>query len=219
MIINGWKEFFDQQNQEEYFQRLKAFLKTEYAQKAIYPPKADIMKCFEYTDFNEVKVVIIGQDPYYLPRQANGLCFSVTQGIPIPKSLINIYKELVSDVGITPPTHGDLSSWAKQGVLLLNTTLTVVANHPMSHVNQGWEIFTRRVIDVLNQDPTPKVFILWGKHAQNLEPYIHNPVHLILKSAHPSPLSAYNGFFGCRHFSKANRFLMENHRSPIDWQI
>ena len=219
MIQPGWKALFEQENQQTYFQELKQFLNQEYASKTVFPPKGEIVTAFETTDLDEVKVVIVGQDPYPALHQAHGLCFSVRKGVPIPKSLKNIYKELENDVGFICPQHGDLTKWAKQGVLLLNTTLTVVAGQPMSHANRGWEIFTKKVIQTVNDHPSTKVFFLWGRHAQSLEKLIDNPVHCILKTVHPSPLSAYQGFFGCRHFSKANTFLSEHGRKPIDWQL
>lgn len=219
MIQTSWEKLIARESEKEYFQKLKQFLRQEYATKTIFPAKKDMMACFEYTDLEDVKVVIIGQDPYHGPNQAHGLSFSVKKGVALPKSLQNIYKELASDVKMIPPLHGDLTKWAKEGVLLLNTTLTVVAKQPLSHVKKGWETFTKEVILTLNAHPQPKVFMLWGKHAQSLESYISNPVHLILKTVHPSPLSAYRGFLGCKHFSKANLFLQDNQRQPIDWQL
>ena len=216
-INNNWKEFIDSEIEQEYFQNLKKFLVEEYETKKVYPKKSDIFKCFELTDFNDVKVVILGQDPYHQVNQAHGLCFSVNKGIKIPPSLVNIYKEIHSDIGIDIPNHGDLTKWAKEGVLLLNTIMSVVDSKPMAHSNKGWEIFTDRVIKKLNDDDTPKVFLLWGTPSRKKKSLITNPKHLILETVHPSPLSAYNGFFGCKHFSKANEFLKANERKEIDW--
>lgn len=218
-IINGWKRIIDEEKQKEYFQNLKSFLIDEYAKNKIYPRKGEIFKCFELTDFKDVKVVILGQDPYHQPFQAHGLCFSVNKGIKVPPSLVNIYKEINSDIGCKIPNHGNLTKWASEGVLLLNTIMSVRDSSPMSHSNKGWEIFTDRVIKELNDDNTPKVFLLWGAPSRKKKVLITNSKHLILECAHPSPLSAYNGFFGCKHFSKTNDFLKKNGREPIDWQI
>ena len=218
-ITNGWQEFIDNETRQEYFQNLKEFLVNEYNTKRIYPSKKDIFKCFELTDFNNVKVVILGQDPYHQVNQAHGLCFSVNKGIKVPPSLVNIYKEINNDLGYDIPNHGDLSKWASEGVLLLNTIMSVVDSHPMAHANKGWETFTDRVIKKLNDDDNPKVFMLWGSPSRKKKVLITNPKHLILETVHPSPLSAYNGFFGCRHFSKANEFLKMNNRDEIDWRI
>ena len=190
-----------------------------YSKNKIYPRKGEIFKAFELTDFSNVKVVILGQDPYHQPFQSHGLCFSVNKGVKIPPSLVNIYKEIKSDLGCEIPTHGNLTKWATQGVLLLNTIMSVRDSSPMSHSNKGWEIFTDRVIKELNDDDTPKVFLLWGSPSRKKKVLITNPRHLILECAHPSPLSAYNGFFGCKHFSKTNEFLKANNREIIDWQI
>lgn len=219
MEITNWQDLIDQESKKSYFQELKAFLVQEYATKTIYPPKKSILACFDLTPLDQVKVVILGQDPYPNERQAHGLSFSVPHGVAIPKSLQNIYKELASDINITPAPHGNLTKWAKEGVLLLNTTLTVEAKKPLSHTNRGWEVFTKEAIKVLNQHPAPKVFLLWGRHAQSLASEITNPNHLVLKSVHPSPLSAYQGFFGCKHFSKANAYLIQHQRKAIDWKL
>ena len=176
-----------------------------------------IFNAFKYNDINKIKVVIIGQDPYYNPNQAHGLCFSVQHGIPEPKSLINIYKELYNDLLVNPPMDGNLEGWAEQGVFLLNTILTVEKGKPLSHKNKGWEIFTNRVIEEINNDDSPKVFVLWGNEARKFKYMITNEKHLIIESNHPSPLSAYNGFFGSRPFSKINDFLISNGLEPIDW--
>lgn len=218
-ITNGWKRIIDEEKEKDYFKELKKFLLSEYDNYKIYPRKGEIFKCFELTDFKDVKVVILGQDPYHQPFQAHGLCFSVNKGVKIPPSLVNIYKEIHSDLGCSIPTHGNLTKWAKEGVLLLNTIMSVRDSSPMSHSNKGWEIFTDKVIKELNDDDTPKVFMLWGSPSRKKKVLITNPHHLVLECAHPSPLSAYNGFFGCKHFSKANEFLKKNGREEIDWQI
>lgn len=218
-IVNGWKRIIDNERVKPYFVELKKFLLEEYDNYNVYPRKGDIFKAFELTDFSNVKVVILGQDPYHQPFQAHGLCFSVNRGVKIPPSLANIYKEIKSDLGCNIPSHGNLTKWANQGVLLLNTIMSVRDSSPMSHSNKGWEIFTDKVIKELNDDDTPKVFLLWGSPSRKKKTLITNPKHLILECAHPSPLSAYNGFFGCKHFSKTNEFLKENNREVIDWQI
>lgn len=218
-ITNGWKKIIDEEKSKGYFKELKKFLLKEYDEYKIYPRKGEIFKCFELTDFKDVKVVILGQDPYHQPMQAHGLCFSVNKGVKVPPSLVNIYKEIKSDLGCEIPDHGNLTKWANEGVLLLNTIMSVRDSNPMSHSNKGWENFTDRVIRELNEDDTPKVFMLWGSPSRKKKSLITNPNHLILETVHPSPLSAYNGFFGCKHFSLANKFLKENNRTEIDWQI
>ena len=218
-VTNGWKRVIDEEKVKPYFVELKKFLLEEYENYNIYPRKGDIFKAFELTDFSNVKVVILGQDPYHQPFQAHGLCFSVNKGVKVPPSLVNIYKEIKSDLGCKIPSHGNLTKWATQGVLLLNTIMSVRESSPMSHSNKGWEIFTDKVIKELNDDDTPKVFLLWGSPSRKKKTLITNPKHLILECAHPSPLSAYNGFFGCKHFSKTNEFLKKNNREVIDWQI
>jgi uracil-DNA glycosylase len=218
-ITNGWKRIIDEEKGKDYFVKLKSFLLDEYSKNKVYPKKSEIFKCFELTDFKDVKVVVLGQDPYHQPFQAHGLCFSVNKGVKIPPSLVNIYKEINSDLGCKIASHGNLTKWATQGVLLLNTIMSVRDSSPMSHSNKGWEVFTDRVIKELNDDDTPKVFLLWGAPSRKKKTLITNPKHLILECAHPSPLSAYNGFFGCKHFSKTNEFLKRNNREPIDWQI
>lgn len=218
-IVNGWKRIIDEEKEKDYFKSLKQFLLKEYDSYKIYPKKGELFKCFELTDFKDVKVVILGQDPYHQPFQAHGLCFSVNKGVKVPPSLVNIYKEINNDLGCFIPNHGNLTKWAKEGVLLLNTIMSVRDSSPMSHSNKGWEIFTDRVIKELNDDDTPKVFMLWGAPSRKKASLITNKKHLILETVHPSPLSAYNGFFGCKHFSLANKFLKDNNREQIDWQI
>ncbi len=218
-ITNGWKRIIDEEKEKDYFVNLKRFLLEEYEKHTIYPKKGEIFKCFELTDFKDVKVVILGQDPYHQPFQAHGLCFSVNKGVKVPPSLVNIYKEINSDLGCKIPTHGNLTKWASQGVLLLNTIMSVRDSSPMSHSNKGWEVFTNRVIEELNKDDNPKVFMLWGSPSRKKKELITNNKHLILETVHPSPLSAYNGFFGCKHFSKANKYLKDNNREEIDWEI
>lgn len=216
-ITNGWQEFIDSEVSQDYFQNLKKFLIEKYSKKRIYPSKKDLFRCFDLTDFKDVEVVILGQDPYHQVNQAHGLCFSVNKGIKIPPSLVNIYKEIHDDIGCNIPSHGDLTKWAKEGVLLLNTIMSVEDSKPMAHANKGWEIFTDRVIKKLNDDNSPKVFMLWGSPSRKKKSLITNPNHLVLETVHPSPLSAYNGYFGCKHFSKANEFLKSHGRKIIDW--
>ena len=214
-----WKDFILAQQAQPYFQELLAFVHEEYRTKTVFPPSQDVYNALKYCAHDNVKVVILGQDPYHNVNQAHGLCFSVKRGNDIPPSLQNIYKELKSDLGIDPPPHGELTHWAKQGVLLLNTILTVEAHKPLSHKGKGWETFTDHVIEQLNRDPLPKVFVLWGNNAKQKASLITNPNHLILSSSHPSPLSARYSFFGSKPFSRINRFLVENNRDPIDWRI
>jgi uracil-DNA glycosylase len=216
---NDWDNLLKDEFKKDYYLSLREFLKKEYFTKTIYPNMHEIFNALKTTPYNSVKAVIIGQDPYHGEGQAHGLCFSVKKGITPPPSLKNIYKELQDDVGFSVPSHGDLTSWAKQGVLLLNATLTVQAGLAGSHKGKGWEIFTDKIISILNERETPLVFILWGGNARSKKSLITNRNHLILECAHPSPLSAYNGFFGCKHFSKTNSFLKENNISPINWQI
>lgn len=218
-IGNEWDEILNGEFDKEYYLRLREFLKYEYAHYHIYPNMYDIFNSLKYTSYSDVKAVILGQDPYHQPGQAHGLCFSVKKGTPLPPSLQNIYKELESDLGIPPAGHGELISWAKNGVLLMNTVLTVRESQPNSHKNKGWEIFTDRVIELLNKREKPMVFILWGANARSKAKLITNRNHLILQSAHPSPLSAYNGFFGSRHFSQTNAFLEAHGIEPVDWRI
>lgn len=216
---NDWTEILKEEFEKDYYICLRDFLTEEYADQKIYPPKEDVFNALRYSAYGDTKVVILGQDPYHQPGQAHGLCFSVNKGVKIPPSLVNIYKELQTDLGINPPDHGYLADWAKQGVLLLNTTLTVRDSQPNSHKNKGWEIFTDRVIEALNKREIPMVFILWGANARAKEELITNPAHMILSGAHPSPLSAYNGFFGGQYFSRANRFLQATGQKAIDWQL
>ncbi len=219
-IEPSWKVEMSEEFSKPYFAQIAGFLKTEKkAGKIIYPPGPQIFNAFQYTPFNEVKVVIIGQDPYHNPGQANGLCFSVADKIAPPPSLVNIFKELVDDMEVAPPKSGNLEKWAKQGVLLLNASLTVEENKPMSHSKIGWDIFTDQVIRHVSDHREHVVFMLWGKFAQNKEVLINTAKHKILKAAHPSPLSAYNGFVGCKHFSKANYWLREMGEKTIDWTL
>ncbi len=216
---NSWDILLKDEFQKDYYLNLREFLKSEYKSRVIYPDMNDIFNSLKYADYNDIKVVIIGQDPYHEEGQAHGLCFSVKKGVPIPPSLQNIYKELYAEYAYPIPSHGDLTSWAKQGVLLLNTVLTVRQGQANSHKGKGWEIFTDDVIKILNLRPQPIVFVLWGANARSKKALINNPSHLILESAHPSPLSAYNGFFGNGHFKKANQFLKKTYGSEINWQI
>ncbi len=216
---NDWDEILADEFNKDYYLTLRAFLKKEYSTQRIYPNMHDIFNALKYTSFADTKVVIIGQDPYHGPRQAHGLCFSVQHGVAAPPSLKNIFKELNDDLKIAEPTHGCLTDWAKQGVLLLNTVLTVREGNPNSHKGKGWEIFTDRVISELNNKTTPIVFLLWGANAKTKAKIITNPLHIKLETVHPSPLSAYGGFFGCKHFSKANQILVNSNQTPIDWQL
>jgi len=216
---NDWDELLKTEFQKEYYQKLRRFLAYEYRTKKIYPNMYKIFEALKLTPYKDVKVVILGQDPYHGENQAHGLAFSVNKGVPIPPSLMNIFKELADDLNCYIPNNGCLEHWAKQGVLLLNTSLTVVAGLANSHRNIGWEIFTDRIIELLNLKDSPVVFLLWGSNARSKAKLITNPEHLILEAAHPSPLSANRGFFGCRHFSKANKFLESKGLEPIDWQI
>lgn len=214
---NYWGSPLLEAFQQEGMIELKQFLEEEYRQKTVYPPADEIFMAFKLTSYEEVKVVILGQDPYHGPNQANGLSFSVNPGEKIPPSLRNIYKELAADLGCSPPENGDLGFWARQGVLLLNTTLTVAAGHPMSHTKKGWETFTDRVLASLDKKESPIVFLLWGNHARSKSVLVDGSRHLILESAHPSPLSARRGFFGSRPFSRANEFLEAEGLEPIKW--
>lgn len=214
---NSWDSLLKAQFDSDYFDTLRAFLNEEYSSRVIYPPKRDILSAFAHTPFENVKVVIIGQDPYIGEGQANGMCFSVGEGVKCPPSLVNIYKALEYDMGIPPTDNGDLRGWAKQGVLLLNAVLTVRAGQSGSHAGKGWERFTDYVIRIINDSDTPTVFMLWGGYAKAKGKLVTNPRHLVLTSVHPSPLSFYQGFLECRHFSKANGFLIDNGRTPVDW--
>lgn len=217
---SGWKSVLKDEFEKSYFNHLVTFLKAEKATgKKIYPPGPFIFNSFQQTPFANVKVVIIGQDPYHNPGQAHGLSFSVPDGVPKPPSLLNIFKELKSDLGLPIPQNGNLTNWARQGVLLLNTCLTVRQNEPGSHSQIGWLTFTDQVIRKISAEKEGVVFLLWGKFAQEKQALIDETKHFVLKAAHPSPLSASNGFFGCRHFSKTNELLMKQNKTPIDWKI
>lgn len=218
-IGNEWDELLKDEFQKEYYLNLREFLKKEYFSGRVYPDMYDIFNALKYTSYSDVKAVIIGQDPYHGRGQAHGLCFSVQKGVAVPPSLQNIYKEIQSDLGIPPAPHGYLKKWADNGVLLMNTVLTVREGQANSHKGKGWEIFTDRVIELLNQREKPIVFLLWGGNAKQKLRLITNPDHCILQAAHPSPLSASNGFFGCRHFSKANEFLTAHGIEPVDWHV
>lgn len=219
MIGNNWDNLLKEEYEKEYFQNLQKFIINEYKVKTVYPKMSEIFKAFMETSYDNVKVVILGQDPYHGENEAEGLSFSVKVGIQKPPSLVNILNELKDDLGCKIPNHGSLVSWAKQGVLLLNSTLTVVKDTPKSHSNKGWEIFTDEVIKIVNKKNTPVVFILWGSDARSKKKLITNKIHYIIESPHPSPLSSYRGFFGSKPFSKANNFLEKNNIKPIDWQI
>lgn len=216
---NDWDEILKDEWDKPYYLLLRRFLKQEYQSRTVYPDMNDIFNALRYTAFRDVKAVILGQDPYHGAGQAHGLCFSVKKGVDIPPSLQNIYKEMQSDLGIKPPSHGELTYLAKQGVLMLNTVLTVRSGQAASHRGHGWETFTDRVISEINEKAEPVVFILWGRPAAQKAEIITNPIHLKLKAPHPSPLSAHRGFFGSRPFSKTNDFLTAHGIAPIDWQI
>jgi uracil-DNA glycosylase len=217
-IESGWKNRLRSEFEKEYFVRLTGFIKDEYRNSKIYPPGALIFNAFDVCPFEKVRAVIIGQDPYHGPGQAHGLCFSVKDGVEFPPSLINIFKEIESDMGIPQPSSGDLTRWARQGVLLLNATLTVRAHQAGSHQKKGWEEFTDYVIKILNSEKKNIVFFLWGSYAQKKGESIDRSRHLVLESVHPSPLSASKGFFGNRHFSRCNDYLVSNGIEPIDWR-
>ena len=219
MIHNTWWPFLQEEWKQPYFQQLSAFLHEAYATKTIFPPKAKVFSAFEVCDYPDVKVVILGQDPYHEVNQAHGMCFSVNPGVKIPPSLVNIYKELHDDLGCYIPNNGYLMPWAKQGVFLLNTVMSVEEGKANSHANKGWEIFTDHTIQKINEKEDPVVFMLWGRNARNKASMIDRNKHLVLECAHPSPLSAYHGFFGCRHFLQANAFLVQHGKEPIHWQI
>jgi uracil-DNA glycosylase len=218
-IEDSWKEVLAGEFGSSYFMELKEFLLIERKNHTIYPPGQLIFNAFRLTPFDRVRVVLLGQDPYHGPGQAHGLCFSVMKGIALPPSLVNIFKEIQNDLGIPIPAHGNLEGWARQGVLLLNATLTVRANQAGSHQRQGWETFTNAVIRELSARRVGLIFLLWGKYAQEKEALIDSKRHYILRAAHPSPFSAYNGFFGCRHFSKTNEILQKHGLEEIDWRI
>ncbi len=219
MIGNDWDILLQDEYQKEYFKKLLDFVKKEYQTKTIYPKQNEVFNAFRYTSFDNVKVVILGQDPYHGPNQAEGLSFSVSNEVLKPPSLQNIFKELESDLGIPFPKSNSLKPWAKQGVLLLNAVLTVEEHKPTSHKDKGWETFTDDIIKILNNKQEPVVFILWGAYARNKKSLITNSRHLIIESAHPSPFSARNGFFGSKPFSRTNKFLRENNLKEIDWRV
>lgn len=216
-IEESWKEALSGEFKKEYFQQLANFVKEEYQSENVYPHPKRIFSAFDITPFDNVKVVILGQDPYHGPNQANGLAFSVNDGIPVPPSLKNIYKEIQDDLGKKVPQTGNLERWAEQGVLLLNATLTVRAGSPGSHQNKGWEEFTDSAVKKIAEEKENIVFLLWGNYAQNKGEFINGEKHLVLKAAHPSPFSADRGFFGCRHFSKTNAYLIMHEKDPINW--
>lgn len=218
-ITNDWKEILENEFQQEYFFKMKSILEAEYKNYSVYPPKKDILNAFMWTSYSQTKIVILGQDPYHQKGQAHGLSFSVNYGVNIPPSLLNIYKELKDDLGLYIPNNGYLEKWARQGVLLLNTILTVRDSEANSHSNIGWHIFTDNIIKSLNNRKEPVIFILWGNNAKSKEKFIDTDRHFILKGVHPSPLSASRGFFGCKHFSKANSILKSLNLKEIDWQI
>ncbi len=219
MITGDWLNALEGEFHKEYYKKLFEFVKEEYSTHVVYPPSDDIFNALHLTPLSDVKVLILGQDPYHEPHQAHGLSFSVQPGVDAPPSLVNIYKELGDDLGCYMPNNGYLKKWADQGVLLLNTLLTVRAHEAFSHQNHGWEQFTDAIIQAVNEQDRPIVYMLWGKPAQSKMKMLNNPKHLVLTAPHPSPLSAYRGFFGCKHFSQANEFLVKNGVSPIDWQI
>ena len=216
---NDWDEIMKGEFEQEYYLKLREFLKKEYSTQEIYPNMYNIFNAMKTTSYNDVKAVILGQDPYHEPGQAHGLCFSVLKGTVPPPSLKNIYKEINDELGIPPCSHGELTKWAESGVLLLNTVLTVRRGQANSHKGMGWEIFTDHVIEKLNEREKPMVFLLWGGNAKSKQRLITNKNHLVLTAAHPSPLSAYNGFFGCGHFIKCNEFLKSHGIEPVDWRL
>ncbi len=216
---NDWDELLEDEFSKEYYQELRKTLIEEYRTQEIYPPKELLFEALKRTSFKDTRVVILGQDPYHGPNQSHGLAFSVQQGIAIPPSLRNIYEEIYTELGFKPPSHGNLSSWADQGVLLLNATLSVRRAQAGSHSNLGWKQLTARVLELLGESDLPRVFMLWGNHARSNKALIKNLNHLILEGPHPSPLSAYRGFFGCDHFVKANAFLKKQGRGEINWKI
>ncbi len=216
---NDWDTYLSLELKKDYYLNLREFLKGEYSTTVVYPPMHDIYNALRYTSCADTRVVILGQDPYHGPGQAHGLCFSVKEGVPMPPSLKNIFKELNQEIGMAMPESGELTGWARQGVLLLNTTLTVRAGSPLSHKGRGWERLTDRIIELVNEKTSPTVFMLWGGNARSKKALITNPQHLVLECAHPSPLSAYNGFFGCNHFTRANEFLSKNNLPTIKWEM
>lgn len=219
ILKNDWADYLQEEFQKEYYIKMREFLKKEYSTRVIYPDRNDIFNAFHYTPYEKVKVVMLGQDPYHGPGQAHGLSFSVKPGVKLPPSLLNIFKELQDDLGYPVPSNGYLNKWAEQGILLLNTVLTVRQQEPNSHKGIGWENFTNRVIEELNNRKEPVIFVLWGRNAAEKEEWITNRQHYIIKAPHPSPLSAHRGFFGSRPFSKINRILEEQGQKQMDWQI
>lgn len=219
MITGGWEAALRGEFRKPYYRSLYEKVRQEYETRTVYPPAEDLFQAFALTPLEQVKVVILGQDPYHEPGQAHGLCFSVRPGVEIPPSLVNIFQELKMDMGCAPPESGYLEKWARQGVFLLNTVLTVRAHQAASHRGIGWEQFTDAAIRALNAQDRPLVFMLWGRHAGEKRALLNNPRHLVLTAPHPSPLSAYRGFFGCRHFSRCNEFLAAQGETPIDWQL
>lgn len=217
--LGDWNERLAPLFTDERYLKIRAFLKEEYSHHTVYPDMYDLYNAFKYTQFDNLRVVILGQDPYHGEGQAHGLCFSVQDGIPLPPSLVNIYKELKADIGCDLPKSGNLTKWAKEGVLLLNTSLSVREHQPNSHSKCGWAWFTDSVIKLISAQKQNVVFILWGGNARSKKPLIDERKHLILECAHPSPLSAYNGFFGCKHFSKTNEYLLSKGLPPIDWDL
>ena len=219
MIGNTWDNLLKEEVNKDYFKTLINYINEEYKEKTIYPKKTEVFNAFKYTDYTNVKVVILGQDPYHGPNQAEGLSFSVSNEVIKPPSLKNIFKELESDLGIPFPEHNSLKPWAKEGVLLLNAVLTVEEHKPASHANKGWETFTDEIIKILNKKEEPVVFILWGNYAREKKAYITNPIHYVIESPHPSPFSARNGFFGSKPFSKTNEFLKSKGIKEINWNV
>lgn len=219
VLKNDWAPLLNEEFTKPYYLRLREFLKNEYRTRTIYPSMYDIFNALHYTPFSEVKVVILGQDPYHGPNQAHGLAFSVSKNVKIPPSLRNMYKEMVDDLEVPMPQHGQLDQWAKQGVLLLNAVLTVRAGEANSHKDLGWQDLTQKVIESLNQHPSPIVYVLWGASARSYKKYIDLNKHAVIEAVHPSPLSAYRGFFGSKPFSQINQLLIERGESPIDWEI
>lgn len=218
-IGNDWDDILKNEWQKPYYLKLREFLKSEYSHHTVYPKAENIFNALKYTSFADTRCVIIGQDPYHGPSQAHGLCFSVEKGTALPPSLVNIFKEYQDDLGYPAPKDGNLTKWAQNGVLLLNTVLTVRRASPLSHQGQGWEILTDEIIKKLDRKKEPVAFLLWGSPAQRKANIITNPIHLKLATVHPSPLSAYRGFFGCKHFSKTNEFLRQNNLKEIDWRL
>ena len=218
-IGNDWDELLKEEFSKDYYLQLRKFLVEEYNHNTVYPNMHDIFNALRYTSYQNTHVLLLGQDPYHGPNHAHGLCFSVKKGVTPPPSLRNIYQELANELGCSIPEHGELTKWTSQGVLMLNTCLTVRRGQPNSHAGKGWEILTDKIISLINDKEDPVVFLLWGRNAQSKEKLITNPQHLILKCAHPSPFSAYNGFFGCNHFKMTNAFLKEHGLKEIDWQI